>query len=206
MKTSITFALAVSLMLMSGCAKIYVSPEAKSRTSNHQIIAIIPPKVSIAARKKVDAEAIKEQQRTESRNFQQEMYSWMLRRKMQNRIFVEIQDLETTNALLAKAGYPETPMSPSEVSALLKVDGVITSNFALSKPISDGAAIAIGLIGGVWGATNNTTVSLEIHDRETQKLLWNYNHEMSGSVGSTPAQLVDNLMRQASKRMPYVVN
>ena len=206
MKTTIAFAVAVSLMLMSGCAKIYVSPDAKSRAGTHQIIAIIPPKVSIAARKKVDAEAIKEQQRTESRNFQQEMYSWMLRRKMQNRIFVEIQDIETTNARLAKADYPNNPMSPAELSTLLEVDGVITSKFALSKPISDGAAIAIGLIGGVWGATNNTTVSLEIHDRETQKLLWNYNHEMSGSVGSTPAQLVDNLMRQASKRMPYVVN
>jgi hypothetical protein len=47
---------------------------------------------------------------------------------------------------------------------------------------------------------------MEIHDRETRKLLWNYNHELSGSVGSTPAQLVDNLMRHASKRMPYVVN
>lgn len=206
MKTNALLLLIVGIIALSGCAKIYYSPEAKSRTSAHQIIAIIPPKVSIAARKKVDAEAIKEQQRTESRNFQQEMYSWMLRRKMQNRIFVEIQDIETTNAKLARADYPNTPLSPAELSDLLEVDGVITSNFSLSKPISEGAAIAIGLLGGVWGSTNNTVVSMEIHDRETRKLLWNYNHELSGSVGSTPAQLVDNLMRHASKRMPYVVN
>ena len=206
MKTNSLLLLITGFIFLSGCAKIYYSPEAKSRTNAHEIIAIIPPKVSIAARKKVDAEAIKEQQRTESRNFQQEMYSWMLRRKMQNRIFVEIQDIETTNAKLARADYPNPPLSPAELSDLLEVDGVITSNFSLSKPISDGAAIAIGLLGGVWGSTNNTAVSMEIHDRETRKLLWNYNHELSGSVGSTPAQLVDNLMRHASKRMPYVVN
>lgn len=69
--------------------------------------------------------------------------------------------------------------------------------------MSDGAAIALGLIGGVWGATNNTTVTLEIHDLETRKLLWNYNHKLSGSVGSSPATLVDNLMRNASNQMPY---
>ncbi len=51
--------------------------------------------------------------------------------------------------------------------------------------------------------TDNTTVTLEIHDKKTEKLIWNYNHEASGGVGSTPAQLVDNLMRNASRKMPY---
>ena len=155
--------------------------------------------------KKVDAEAIKEQQRTESTNFQQEMYSWLLKRKMQNRIFVEIQDVETTNAKLRKAGFfDDNPMSPNEICETLGVDGVITSNYSLTKPMSEGAAVALGLLVGVWGSTNNTTVTLEIHDKETKKLLWNYNHKVSGSVGSSPAQLVDNLMRNASKKMPYL--
>ena len=199
-----TILLMTTVFLISSCAKIYYSPDAKVRASKHQVIAIAPPKVSIAARKKIDAEAIKEQQRKESTNFQQEMYSWLLKREMQNRIFVEIQDVETTNAKLRKAGYFEdNPMSPNEVCEALGVDGVITSNYSLSKPMSDGAAIALGLLVGVWGSTNNTTVTLELHDKETKKLLWNYNHKVSGSVGSSPARLVDNLMRNASKKMPY---
>jgi len=194
----------VLLVLFSACARIYYSPDAISRTNDHQVIAIVPPSVSIAARKKVDAEALKEQQRTESVNFQNEMYSWLLRRKMQNKVFVEILDLETTNARLEKAGfYKGKVLSPAEMCALLKVDGVITSNFALTKPISDGGAIALGLLVGVWAPTNEATVTMEIHDQQTQKLLWNYNHTISGSLGSTPAQLVDNLMRNASKKMPY---
>lgn len=190
--------------LLSSCAKIYYSPDAKLRASSHQIIAIAPPKVSIAARKKVDAEALREQQKTESTNFQKEMYSWLLRRKMQHRILVEIQDVETTNAKLKKAGYfDDNPMSPYEICEALGVDGIITSNYSLTKPMSEGGAIALGLLVGVWGSTNNTSVTLEIHDKETKKLLWNYNHKVSGSVGSSPAQLVDNLMRHASKKMPY---
>jgi hypothetical protein len=80
---------------------------------------------------------------------------------------------------------------------------LLTSNYSLSKPMSDGGAIALGLLVGVWGSTNNTGVTLELHDKETKKLLWNYNHKVSGSIGSSPARLVDNLMRHASKRMPY---
>ncbi|NOT38115.1 MAG: hypothetical protein HOP11_12140 [Saprospiraceae bacterium] len=191
-------------LIMGSCAKIYYSPEAKARASSHQVIAIAPPKVSIAASKNVDAEAIKEHQRTESTNFQNEMYSWLLKRKRQNRIQVEILDVETTNAKLKKAGYfGDNPMSPNEICEALGVDGVITSNYSLTKPMSEGAAVALGVFVGVWGTTNNTTVTLEIHDKETKKLLWNYNHKVSGSVGSTPAQLVDNLMRHASKKMPY---
>ncbi|PSR12646.1 MAG: hypothetical protein C7N36_11125 [Bacteroidetes bacterium] len=204
MKKIIPFLVLTAIFLISSCAKIYYSPDAKSRANSHSIIAIAPPKVSIAARKKVDAEAMKEQQRTESTNFQQEMYSWLLRRKMQNRFPVEMLDVETTNAKLRQAGYFDgTPMAPGEICALLGVDAVITSNYSLSKPMSDGAAVALGLLVGVWGSTNNTTVILEIHDKETKKLLWNYSHKVSGSVGSSPSQLVDNLMRNASKKMPY---
>lgn len=56
--------------MLSSCAKIYYSPDAKVRASSHQTIAIIPPTVSIAASKKISAESMKEQQRTESINFQ----------------------------------------------------------------------------------------------------------------------------------------
>ena len=51
----------------------------------------------------VDAESIKEQQRTESLSIQAEMYSWLLRRKIQGKIFQEFLDIETTNARLKKA-------------------------------------------------------------------------------------------------------
>ena len=50
----------------------------------------------------VDAESIKKQQRAESLSIQAEMYSWLLRSKMQGKIFQEFLDIETTNARLKK--------------------------------------------------------------------------------------------------------
>jgi len=194
----------VTIVAFTGCARIYQSPDALVRASNHKVVAIIPPKVSIAAMRKVDPQAIIEQQKTESINFQQEMHSWLLKRKTQNRVFVDIQDVQTTNARLQKIGYFDNPaMTPAELCQALGVDGVISSNYALSKPMSNGAALALGLLVGVWGSTNQTAVTLEIHDQQTQKMIWNFNHKVSGSVGSSPAMLVNNLMRNASKKMPY---
>lgn len=198
--------LGLAAVLFSSCAKIFYTPDAKDLAGKQQIIAILPSTVSIAANRKVDAEAMKEQQKTESINFQKEIYSWMLKRKMQGKITKEIQEVETTNAMLKKAGYPDNPMTTAELCKVLGVDGIMTSNFGLSKPMSEGAAVAVGLLIGAWGATNEVRASLSINDCSNKKLIWNYEHKLSGGVGSSTSRIVDQLMRQASKKMPYIVN
>lgn len=196
----------LTVVLLSSCAKIFYSPDARTLANKQQTIAIIPPKISIAASKKIDAKAIKEQQKTESLNFQNEIYSWMLKRKMQGKTTKEIQEIETTNAKLIRAGYPENPLTTVELCEVLGVDGIMTSSFGLSKPMSDGAAVALGLLVGVWGSTNEVRATLSISDCDNKKLIWNYEHKLSGGVGSSPSRIVDQLMRQASRKMPYINN
>lgn len=196
----------VTLMFTSSCAKIFYSPDAKSLANQQQTIAILPSTVSIAASKKIDAETMREQQKTESINFQKEIYSWMLKRKMQGKLTKEIQEIETTNAKLKKAGYPDNPLTTPEICEILGVDGIMSSNFGLSKPMSDGAAVAIGLVAGAWGATNEVRTTLSISDCKNKKLIWNYEHKLSGSIGSSPSRIVDQLMRQASLKMPYMMD
>jgi hypothetical protein len=205
MKKSI-FLLVVAAFILQSCAKIFYAPDARPLAQNQRIIAIAPPKVSIAPRKNVDGAALIEQQKTESVNFQREMYSWMLKRKMQGTISVDIQDVETTIALLSKAGINEGKIfTPDDMCRILGVDGILTSNYSLTKPMSEGAAIALGVIAGIWGPTNEATVSLSVHDYSTKKMIWNYDHKLSSSL-STPAKLVDDLMRQASRKMPYFIS
>lgn len=192
------------LILLSSCAKVYYSKDAKSLANKQDIFAIIPPVVSIAANKNMDAEAMMEQQRSESFNFQKEMYSWMLKRKMQGKMDQEIQDVETTNAKLKKVGYPDNPLTPDELCELLGVDGIMTSNYSLSKPMSEGAAIVVAMFSGVWGSTNEVHASVSIHDGRASKLIFNYDHNFSGSVGSSASRMIDNLMKNASKKMPYL--
>ena len=203
MKLSSYFFIVGLSLLISSCAKIYYSPDAYTLAHEHKNIAIVPPTVSIAASNRISAEAMIEQQKTESLNFQKEMYSWMLKRKTQGYILQEIQEIETTNAKLINAGYPETPLTTEEICEVLGVDGIMKSNYSLSKPMSEGAAIALAVIVGTSGTTNEVHVTLSIHDCSETKMIWNYDHTYSGSVGSSPARLVDGLMRHASKRMPY---
>lgn len=205
MKTRHTICSALFVIfLMASCGpKIYQVKDSFQLAGKHKTIAIVPPAVSIAANKKISAEAMIEQQKTESLNFQNEMYSWMLKRKMQGKFRQEIQDVITTNAKLKKAGYPETPMTSAEICSVLGVDGLITSRFSLSKPMSEGGAIALAIVFG-WGATTNEVgTSVTIQDCSRNEMIWNYEHKYSGSIGSSPSRLVDALMQNASKKMPY---
>lgn len=202
-KTKIFLCIGVAMMMVS-CAKIYYSPDAFSIAKNHNIIAIVPPAISIQPSKKMDGTALIEQQKAESINFQKEIYSWLLKRKSKGQITQEIQDIETTNALLKKAGYPDTPLTTAEICQTLGVDGLIVSSFSLSKPMSEAGAVALGVLTGTYGTTNQVTAKLSINDCSSKKLIFNYDHTFSGSVGSNPASLVDELMRNASKKMPYM--
>jgi hypothetical protein len=205
MKSRIILIGCLSFMIAS-CAKVYYSPDAKPLANSHKIVAITPPVISIAANRNIDADAMIEQQRTESSNFQNEIYSWMLRRKTQGRISQEFQEPGNTTIHLTRSGFPENPLTSKEMCDVLNVDGLLTSNFALSKPMSDGAAVALGLLVGVWGSTNEVRTTLTIYDCATAKMIWNYEHKYSGGIGSSPSRLVDQLMRSASRRMPYMNN
>ena len=105
MRTYSPVILFLSVVLLSGCAKVYYSPDAYQIAHSHRIVAIAPPKVYITPNKMVKAEDLIEQELVESNAFQQEMHSWMLMRKMQGNMYIEIQDVATTNAILLKAGY-----------------------------------------------------------------------------------------------------
>lgn len=203
MKIIQTFGLLFLLLLSSSCAKTFYSPDAQNLAENHRLVAIVPPVVTIEATKKMTPQDVTLQQQAESRSFQQEMYSWMLKRKSQGKIKPEIQDLQTTNAKLTEAGYPGKMLTTAEMCDVLGVDGLITSNYHLSKPMSEGAAVVTTILIGV-GTTNEVHASLNINDCSQQKLMWNYDQKFSGGIGSSPSRLVDGLMREASKKMPYV--
>ena len=90
-----------------------------------------------------------------------------------------------------------------ELAALLGVDAVISTAAVMQKPMSDGAAVAMGVIFGAWGSTNDVKTSINIHDGKDGTLVWKYDFTATGSVGSNTQNLVNALMRNASKKFPY---
>ena len=201
MKKIIT--LSIVLIFVSGCAKVYLSPNGKRLANEHNVIAILPPNVVLKSTKGMDADVVKQQQRDESKVFQQEIYTYMLNRKTKGQMVINLQDVEETNVILNRNNLDISNMTTDEICQILEVDGVLSSQFGLSKPMSTGAAVALLFLTGIGGNTNEVTVTMSLKDCSEKSLIWKYDHKYSGGVLSSPAQLVTSLMRNASKKMPY---
>jgi hypothetical protein len=149
---------------------------------------------------------LEKMQEDESRNIQMALYAWFLKRRQQGKMWVDIQDASTTTAILSKSGINYSNIdnyTPEEIAGLLNVDAIVRGTFDTDKPMSEGASLALGLLVGFWGATNQTTINMFIHNAEDGKVLVNYNKGVAGSVGSTSDQLINVVMRKASRRIPY---
>ena len=203
MKKILIIILSVSLIFIGGCATVYLSPDGQSLSNKHNIVAILPPSIVLKSTKGMSAETVKQQQEDESKVFQQEIYTYMLKRKANRQMVIDIQDVEETNVTLKRNNLDVSNMTTSELCELFGVDGILSSQFSLSKPMSGGAAVALLFLTGFGGATNEVTVSISLKDCTQKSLIWKYDHKYSGGVLSSPADLVKTLMKDASKKMPY---
>ena len=201
----------LSLSLLVACGpKIYKSSEFDTAFAKHKTVAILPAEVTSRLRpnesKKVTEEQIQDMNEKTGYDIQDKMYSWFLRRSDKYKYTVTFQDITRTNSLLKGAGinYKDLPTKDrAEIAKILGVDAVLQDKSRMDKPMSEGASAAIGILFGVWGATNKVETTIDIHDGKNGHLLWKYDYEASGSIGSSTTKLVDALMRNASKKFPY---
>lgn len=211
MKTSICLVtVLIAAFCLAGCAKTYTAPDFDTYYKTHQMVSILPFKVTYDPSKlpkNITDEALQKIQHDESLELQQQLFVYFLERKAKkNDYTVDFQDVSQTNALLGQSGLQIDSLdnyTKKQLRDALGTDGLISGHIRRSKPMSAGAAIALGLLLGVWGSTNEVNVTINIHDGETGKLLWNYEHKASGSVGSSSESLARGLVSDISKKFPY---
>ncbi len=208
----ITFTLCLLLTMLVGVTvnaqtNLFEHPDFETIAKDHKSIAIVPFSAKIKFRPKqmkdLTTEQLKEMETSEGHSIQNAMYSWFLKRKKRGKLLIDVQDPKHTNALLMKNEVDFEITTPEELAKLLEVDAVITGNFETDKPMSDGASIALGLLVGFWGTTNSALINMSINNAEDGMLLWNYNKRVRGSLGSSNDQLINTLMRKASRRLAY---
>lgn len=198
-------------LLVTACGpKIYKANNFTEKTANHKIVALLPSAVDITLRpnemKKTTSQQIHESEEKTGFMIQDKMYSWFLKRSNKFKYTVTFQDISKTNAILVKNGITYSELrnkTKEELAQLLGVDAVISSRASMKKPMSDGAAVAMGLLLGAWGSTNDVETSININEATNGDLVWKYDYVVSGSVGSSTDRLVNALMRNASKKFPY---
>lgn len=200
----------LSLVLFSCGPKIYKSADFSSALSKHKTVAILPAQVTMKLRpneaKRLSAEQIDDLSTKTGYDIQEKMYGWFLRRSDKFSYTVSFQDVTRTNAKLKEAGIAYNDLKSTDRAQLAKilgVDAVMQDRLNMEKPMSEGAAIAVGVLVGAWGATNKVQTTIDIHDGLSGNLLWKYDYEAAGSVGSSTTRLVDALMKNATKKFPY---
>lgn len=205
---------ALAIIVLAGCGpQIYKSTDFSSALTRHKTVAILPAEVSIQLRpnqaKGTTAEQMEDMRLKTAYDVQEKMQGWFLRRGEKYHYTVTFQDVIKTNALLKEAGIAYGDLKTTDRSKLAKVlgvDAVMQDRLSMEKPMSEGAAVAVGLLVGAWGNTNKVATTINIHDGSSGNLLWKYDYEASGSVGSSTTRLVDALMRNATKKFPYAAN
>ncbi|TPG63573.1 hypothetical protein [Hymenobacter nivis] len=198
-------------LLCSSCGpSIYLAQDFRSYAPNHKTVAILPASVSIGMRpnqaRNTSGEQMLRMQQQSALDFQYRIYSWLLRRQQQQHYTVTFQDVALTNSMLRQANLTDVDMrtlSPKDLANALGVDAVLTTSVRTSKPMSDGAAVALGVLVGAWGNTNQANITVDIHEGGAGALLWKYDFVAAGSVGSSPETIVNALMRNASRKFPY---
>jgi hypothetical protein len=203
--------LSFAVLLLASCGpKIYQSASFDNALAKHKTVAILPADVSISLRpnqaKKTTAEQMEEMAMKTGYDIQDKMVSWFLRRSDKMQYTVSFQDVNKTNAKLKEAGVAYGELKDkdrADLAKILGVDAVIQGRMKMEKPMSEGAAVAVGLLVGAWGNTNNVETTININDGKSGDILWKYDYSASGSVGSSTTKLVDALMRNASKKFPY---
>ena len=191
--------------------EIYVNPNFNSLTKDHQKLAILPFKTIIKLRpkqmEKMSPEQFNQLQKDEGIAVQSALLSYFLKRKTQHNFKITFQDLNTTNALLAKNNIAQENIerfTPKELAEILEVDAIITGILLSDKPMSDGASLAMGLLVGFYGSTNSGKCAISINDGYTGELLWKYDKTLSRSLGSDTNSIINAMMRKASRKLPYI--
>lgn len=197
--------------LFSQTREIYVNPNFASLTREHKTLAILPFKTIIKLRPKQREGMTNDQferlQRDEGLAVQSALHSYFLKRKEQHGFTINFQDLNTTNALLAKNNVTQENLetfTPKELAEILQVDGIISGLLSSDKPMSEGASVALGLLVGFYGPTNSGKCTININDAASGELLWKYEKTLSRSLGSDTNTIINTMMRKASRQLPYI--
>jgi hypothetical protein len=197
-----------TVFVVAGCATVYTVDDFAAYRDQHETVAILPYDVNITLKKLPEGmtEAdVQQMEHDEAYVFQEVLYTQFLKRHSKGEYTVEFQDVDKTNVILTRADIDYEALgrySKDELAQILGVDSVISGTIARSKPMSTGGAIASTIFFG-FGTTNQVHVNMSIHCGETGDLLWSYDHEVSGGVGSSPESVAKSLMKDVAKKFPY---
>jgi len=189
-----------------GAKQIFESPNLKSVVYNAKKVAILPFNVSISYKKMpkgMSLDQIKDNEKAESIQMQQGMYTYLLR-KLDN-YSVSFQEVDRTNSLLKKNGVFDNldDVLSDSLCKILGVDAIIKSSWTYAKTGSEAGAIASALLLGVSKGTGSGQLVMQINSAIDGEMVWRMSKEMTESAFSSANALMEQMMRKVGRVFPF---
>jgi len=172
----------------------------------HEILAIVPFIAHLELKKEVDRDDLKILAKKEGQAVQNALETYFSKRKERKGFSVEFQNIRNTNAILARNGIDYgniDTFTTQELCKILEVDGLISGTLNLNILLSEGVPTNFNLLDYFSGNADYGRIGLKISDGKTGKLLWKYENEISKKTGKNTTELIDRMMRTASRKFPY---
>ncbi len=203
--------IALSFLLLASFAgtaqkSIYESNRFDALSESHQVLAILPFLARLELEQKTSKKEVDKLAEKEGYAVQDALETYFSRRKKRKKFNVEFQNIEDTNAILAKNGITYENMdvyTTKELSKILNVDGIISGNLDLNILLSKGVDTEFSFLDYFNGSSDYGRIGLKISDGNTGKLLWKYEKEITKKTGRNTSELIDRMMKLAAKKFPY---
>ncbi|MBS9461507.1 hypothetical protein KIM67_03735 [Flagellimonas sp. 389] len=185
---------------------IYENRKFDELTKDHKILAIVPFIASLDLKRDVNQLELKGLAKKEGYAVQNALETYFSKRKKRKKFNVEFQNIEDTNAILNQNGITYDNLdiyTINELTKILKVDGIISGNLNLNILLSKGVPTDFNLLDYFSGDANYGRIGVKVSDGDSGKLLWKYEKAITKKTGKNTTELIDRMMKLASRRFPY---
>ncbi|WP_136467254.1 hypothetical protein [Flagellimonas onchidii] len=185
---------------------IYENRRFDELSAHHQLLAIVPFITQLDLKKSVNEDELKNLAQREGYAVQNALETYFSKRKKRKKFNVEFQNIEDTNAILAQNGITYQNLdiyTTKELCKILKVDGIISGNLNLNILLSKGVPTNFNLLDYFSGDANYGRIGVKVSDGGSGKLLWKYEKAITKKTGKNTTELIDKMMKLASRKFPY---
>jgi hypothetical protein len=225
MKTTLPAVITLSIIItFSSCStrRYYTNTLFEQQTAHHKVVAVLPAEMIFTGKlpKDLSPEDIGSIEERESRSFQYSLYNSILR-YANNRdyyIRVNLQDINTTQSLLEKAGISlrdSWKQDDKTLAKILGVDAVVRLRIEKKRYMSDlasmgidagrrilsGTGAALKWLPSVSNKTNDIMASCNVVSNSLT--LWNNNYKRGADHNTPSDSVIEDITDRFGRNFPY---
>ncbi|WP_339706349.1 hypothetical protein [uncultured Kriegella sp.] len=196
----------LSFLFANGQKNIYESQKFDDLSEKHEILAILPFLTNLDLENSISKTELRVLEEKEGYAVQNALETYFSQRKKKKKFSVDFQNTQNTKAILAQneITYKNIDVyTIKQLSEILGVDGIISGNMNLNVLLSKGIPTEFSFMDYFSGNANYGRIGIKISDGETGKLLWKYEKEINKKSGKNTTDLIDRMMKLATRKFPY---